>query len=272
MIYIIHPDMELWDFMLDGIRHRTDVKAPFVIGNKLQSQLKRLKKGDHVIVSANYTPVLHNALRSVVSDGVTLNLWMWNPVRATKILNKSIDLLHQIGVKLHTFDKDDSLKYDMIYHKSFYNMNVKLQPTLPKYDFYFLGAQKNRGEQIRDVEKLLSNYKCLFIIPEKLSDFISYKENLEHIKESSCIIEILQKNQYDITLRSLEALSFKKKLLTNNVNVKEYSFYNPNNIFIIGVDNNERLQDFLSTPYEEISEDIKKQYDINTWLESFNNL
>ena len=148
--------MELWDFMLDGIRHRTDVKefalsryssfpqhvvrkffpnnffpAPFVIGNKLQSQLKRLKKGDHVIVSANYTPVLHNALRSVVSDGVTLNLWMWNPVRATKILNKSIDLLHQIGVKLHTFDKDDSLKYDMIYHKSFYNMNVKLQPTLP---------------------------------------------------------------------------------------------------------------------------------------------
>lgn len=294
MIYIIHPDMELWDFMLDGVRNREDVKefplnrfcifpqrvirklypnrffpASFVIGRKLRQELKKLKSGDQVIVSANYTPVLHHALRKVTNDNVILNLWMWNPVKTTSILNKSIDLLREIGVKLHTFDLDDATNYDMIYHNTFYNMNVKLQKTQPLYDFYFLGAPKNRGDQIQETVNLLKDYKCLFITPASLSDFITYKENLEHIKKSRCVIDIVQKNQHDITLRPLEALSFKKKLLTNNVNIKEYAFYNPNNIFIIGVDDKERLREFLSTPFQDVESKILKQYDINTWVDAF---
>lgn len=294
MIYIIHPDMELWDFMLDGVRDRNDVRefplnryctfpqrvirklfpnrflpASFVVGRKLRQELKKLKSGDQVIVSANYTPVLHHALRKVTDDKVVINLWMWNPVNTTSILNRSIDLLRELGVKLHTFDRSDATKYGMIYHNTFYNMNVKLEPTRTFYDFYFLGAPKNRGDKIQEVQSLLEGYKCLFITPASLADFITYKENLEHIKDSRCVIDIVQKTQHDITLRPLEALSFKKKLLTNNVNVKECAFYNPKNIFILGEDDNERLHEFLNTPFQEIESQIIKKYDINTWVDAF---
>ena len=293
MIYIIHPDMELWDFMLDGIRQRDDVKefalnrycnfpqrvvrklypnrffpSSFVIGHNLRLELKKLKSGDQIIVSANYTPVLHHAIRKVLDESVILNLWMWNPVKATK-LDKSIDILRELGIKLHTFDQENAIQYNMIYHNTFYNMNVKLEHKSPKYDFYFLGAQKNRGKQISEIHNLLKDYNCLFITPDNVKDFITYKENLEHIKDSQCVIDIVQKNQHDITLRPLEALSFKKKLLTNNVNIKEYAFYNPNNIFIIGFDKNERLHEFLKTPFQDIDRRIVMQYDINTWVDSF---
>lgn len=74
-----------------------------------------------------------------------------------------------------------------------------------------------------------------------------------------------------MTLRPLEALAFKKKLLTNNPNIEQYSFYNSNNIFILGKDDPSMLEEFIEKPYIDIDQDIIKQFDINTWINSFTN-
>ena len=46
-------------------------------------------------------------------------------------------------------------------------------------------------------------------------------------------------------------------------------FYHPNNIFIIGKDDWNNLESFMSTPIVPISEEIKYKYDFFSWVERF---
>lgn len=296
MIYIIHVEMELWDFMLEGIKNRKDVKEfsldrytnifhhicrnylrniilpkCFLLGRTLRLELKKLHDGDSVIISAYTSPNLYHAIKKAVSDKVSVNLWMWNPIKSNPIFESSIGKLREMGISLHTFDKKDASNYGMEFHNSFYRMNVAKENVNNVSDFYFLGAQKNRGTEINEIINLLKPFRSLFITPLEQGDFISYKDNLRHIQETKCIVEILQKNQHDMTLRPLEALAFKKKLLTNNSNIEQYSFYNSNNIFILGKDDPSMLKEFIEKPYIDIDQDIIKQFDINTWINSFIN-
>ena len=295
MTFIIHADMELWDFMLAGLKGRKDVKdfplnrycnifqrfmrnryrehhLPYymIFGFRLYKELKNLRSGDNVIISAYTQRNLFNAIKHVVKDGVVINLWMWNPVSSSSTFKKSIELLKQDNVKLHTFDTKDAADYGMTHHCTFYNMRYNNPACNIEYDFYFLGAKKNRINEINHVQSILKRFKCNFIIPIKDNDFITYKENLINIQKSRCIVDIVQNNQYDITLRPLEALAYRKKLITNNIHIKKYPFYNANNIFIINEDKTSDLDYFVNSTYVEIDEEIINQFDINTWVESFN--
>ena len=106
-------------------------------------------------------------------------------------------------------------------------------------------------------------------MPTSPNEFITYKENLLNVQKTKCIVEIVQDKQYDITLRPLEALAFNKKLITNNPHIKSYTFYNSQNIFILGEDDLNRLDDFIYSPYSEVDHSILQKYDINTWVDSF---
>lgn len=62
---------------------------------------------------------------------------------------------------------------------------------------------------------------------------------------------------------------YKKKLITNFIKIEEYDFYNKNNIFIIGKDNIECINDFLEKPYKDINEKIVNRYLPKGWIENF---
>lgn len=295
MIVLIHNDMELWDFMTEGLKSRDDFydiplnrycsklhrffrkffyntrfPASLIIGKKLRTILTSLKSGDKVVVSAYTQPCLFYAIVSMVSPDVCISLWLWNPVKNDARLISNIELLKSLSVKCCTFDTEDARKLSLNLLNTFYNMNAKNlvigDPDI-KYDFYFLGAAKDRGRIISDLEERLSAYKCLFVVPSQPSQYITYAENIKNIRSSKCIVEIVQHQQYDITLRPLEAIANGCKLITNNIHIKEYPFYTPNNIFVWGIDNIEDLDDFLNTPYEVLDREIVEKYDVNYWLD-----
>ena len=87
------------------------------------------------------------------------------------------------------------------------------------------------------------------------------------------ILELTKKNQAGLTLRALEALFYEKKLITDNENIKEYDFYDSNNIFILKQDEElsakkkKELEDFLRKDFKIVSKEVKKQYTIENWLE-----
>lgn len=62
---------------------------------------------------------------------------------------------------------------------------------------------------------------------------------------------------------------FETKLITNNREIRNFNFYNDNNIFIIGEDNSDRLDSFLHTPFQPIEKEALYQYDANGWLNNF---
>ena len=64
----------------------------------------------------------------------------------------------------------------------------------------------------------------------------------------------------------MEAIFFKKKLITNNQFVQTCPFYTPSNVFILGVDNPLELRNFIRAPYEEQLDFDVNMYDVKNWL------
>ena len=71
--------------------------------------------------------------------------------------------------------------------------------------------------------------------------------------------------------RALEAMFYRKKLITNFKDIKEYDFYKKDNIFIIGEDDLNNIKNFVNTGYVDIPENIIKKYTIDGWIENFIN-
>ena len=296
MILLIHNDDEVWDFMTEGLKSREDVydiplnrycsivnrlfrkyfsnyhlPATAVLGRHLVRILRRLKSGDKVVLCDYSQLCLFYAIKKLICQEINISFWLWNPIKNDNELISNINIFKTLGIKCSTFDSEDARKFNLNHLNTFYNMNVdhfSCDDQEIRYDFYFLGVPKDRGDIIKQIQDSLSSYNNLFVVPLQPSQYITYSENIRNIKAARCLIDITQRQQYDITLRPLEAIAYKRKLITNNINIQKYPFYSHNNIFIWGVDALEHLEEFLESPYEDIPDkDIIESYDINYWID-----
>lgn len=140
-----------------------------------------------------------------------------------------------------SFDFGDCKKYNLIYHPLVYSAPEVLEQYDENIDVYFCGVIKDRLDLIMAIFKKLKsmNLKCLFIlrgVPINkrenidgliyIDKFMPYKDNVDNIKRSKCLLEIMQKNGTGYTLRTCEAVAFNKKLMTNNPVIEKADFYN----------------------------------------------
>ena len=214
-----------------------------------------------------------------------LIFWLWNKVDDKK--KEYLDYLKSKKIEIWSFDKEDCNKYNLKYNTQFYFMlDTKRISKINKKDIYFIGGDENRIEILEklneEFEKM--NIKCeINILKQRFKKYslnqrkllinkpISYGDVIKNVMESFCILEINRKNQSGLTLRVMESLFLEKKLISNNKNLKNYKFYNPDNIFILREDlsNIEEIKNFLKIPYKKIDEKIKKEYLITEWVLRF---
>lgn len=197
-----------------------------------------------------------------------------------------------------SFDKVDCKKYNLKYNNNFLFQNKNFLNNKIKYDCFFCGFNKGRIKELRELQKILENikktYKFLVVKPPTLlkkikkklgktnknkinnnngililEDSIQYDAYLKHLSISKCIVDIVQQHQSGITLRAIESIFYRKKLITNFENIIEYDFYNKNNIFILGKDDISFLETFINSDYDELPEKIIRKYTINGWIENF---
>lgn len=119
-----------------------------------------------------------------------------------------------------------------------------------KYEFIIVG-RKNK-----------SLNKNLIFHREK----IKYEDVLSKVENTEIMIDIVRNNQTGLSFRVFEALAYQKKLIITNPSIKNYAFYNPNNILVIDENNPEIPTSFLETKYEPIKESIYQEFTINTWV------
>ena len=81
----------------------------------------------------------------------------------------------------------------------------------------------------------------------------------------------MQIGQSGVTLRSIEAILFNKKLITTNKSIKKYDFYNPNQIFILENENYSDIIKFLHTKFTPAPLDILYQYSSDAMLTTIKN-
>jgi len=146
-----------------------------------------------------------------------------------------------------TFDKGEAINNNFIYYEepfSFYQ--IEDDPLLPRSDVVFIGYAKDRFNEIIKTFEILqsNNLVCDFhlvgvqkteqIYSDKIiyNKFLDYKEVLQHIIASKCVLEILQHGETSTTTRVSEAVCYGKKLLSNCLELKTKPYYNTNYISV----------------------------------------
>lgn len=297
MKLLVYPDVNIWEFVLSGLKSRSDVllfplnrncnlfqqvirkysyplslPTNFVLGGHLRNALQALKQNDEVIIAEYTDPALISSIGKILPDGVSRYIWLWNHKGDNRIFTNNLINIKKNRFQVITYDELDANSYGFKWHSQFFNIKPfeKNKKDIPvTHDFFFLGYAKNRVEEIDFIHSLLSAYSCNFITIQKSSDYFPYSKYMEMALQSRCIVEIVHTGDPSCTLRPLEALAIRRKLLTNNSSVRNYSFYRSQNIFIVGEDDLNKLADFLHSPFEPLPKEIIDSYDVNAWIDSF---
>ena len=95
---------------------------------------------------------------------------------------------------------------------------------------------------------------------------LSHSEIVEVFNASKVILDINHPQQYGLTMRTFECLGAKKKLITTNQSVKNYDFYNENNILVVDRNNITIDAQFFKTPYKDLDSRIYEKYSLKNWL------
>lgn len=139
---------------------------------------------------------------------------------------------------IFSFDEQDCKKYNFerIY-STFSKPDFVYNDPIKKTNAFFVGYAAGRENLLKKCFKKMECIDhCKFFIvgikgkQEKIKNvqynqYIPYKEELQLAYNTNCIVEILREGQHGITLRTCEAIAFNKKLLTNNVDIKNMPFY-----------------------------------------------
>lgn len=211
--------------------------------------------------------------------------WYWNIITEKKIRPS---FLKNLNIETWSFDKKDCVKYNLSYSENFYCKSpyeeilyFDKNRTI-KYDLVFIGKDKGRLKMVEELKydddfKNLNWYTYFTAnhFYQKFSNFEYRKKNLTYkqvlLKQlmGKAILELVPPNSAGVTIRTLDALNLNIKLITNNFEIVKMDFYNPDNIFVLGLDHNKDIKKFLNSPYNKIDKNIINNYQLEKWVERF---
>ncbi len=215
-------------------------------------------------------------------------LYLYDSVKNVKGIINRLSLYNRVI----SFDPNDCRRYKFEFRPLFCDLEPR-ESMAEEYDLCFYGTMY--GDRFRIIQNLKlfcenNSYKfysfcylrgrfmLLFYwltnsgFRKFNKDSISFTAmpsgELEIIaSKSKAILDANDKNQTGLTMRTLEAVGLKKKIVTTNADIVNYDFYNPNNIMVI--DRNEKAipDTFFSKKYEEIDDQIIKKYTAKGWVD-----
>jgi len=186
--------------------------------------------------------------------------------------------------KIFSFEPEDCEEFGFQFITNFiYEEESKHPHSEPiKYSVFNISSySKKRFKTLLKVAKVLKeqNQAHKIIVKnnkiesddliEIIKEPITLEETKLLLKQSNCMLDIapIQKHK-GLTFRIFEAMGLHKKIITNNPDIVNYDFYNPQNILIIYENNIEIPNSFLSSGYQPVPDDIYQKYTIKTWVKT----
>ncbi len=236
-----------------------------------------------------------------VTDGILIMLrennpdaeliyYNWDSIKNSRYSTSIINAVD----RAYTFDSADAkqqpkLKLLPLFFLDEYRTRTTKESGVYKYDICFIGtARKGRFEHVNSISKA-NVAKSLYFhvyLQSRLKHFInrvtikgynsfdskylSYA-SLSSVKvkevfdQSRAVLDIQHPSQSGLTMRTFECLASRKKLITTNKNIREYDFYNKDNIFVMNGKNTGELNEFLRSPYVMVNEELVEAYSLGNW-------
>ena len=199
--------------------------------------------------------------------------------------------------RVFSFDKIDCERLGLHFLPLFYTpdyANIPYYDKEIKYDMLFVGTtHSDRYKLVKRIEEQIIKMGglCLtwFYFPSKI---LYYKMKIQnsylrqipvhtfHFKPMSkelllqlyagsrIIIDVQHPKQTGLTMRCIETLGAKRKLITTNYYITEYDFYNPDNILVVDRNLPYVPEKLLNEPYRDTPKEIYESYSIKNWLSS----
>ena len=153
-----------------------------------------------------------------------------------------LSLLDQYFDLVFSFDKGDCEKYSghhLLYFPTMYSkQEISDSSAFAESEVFFCGKAKDRYDCIAELYKRLTaaSIRCDFNVSRlntgvNLVDGINhienmeYREYLQHLDKTKCLLDVMQGASRGFTLRVWEALVYGKKLITTNREILSAPFY-----------------------------------------------
>lgn len=248
---------------------------------------------DVLVMRGEYTPIKSLKKIKELFPSSNLILYMWDSIKN----NKGIEKKWPYYDKIYTFDRIDyqnDLTRTLDFLPLFYYDSYlpKLEEVNKEYDLAFIGTgHEDRPKIIKGLldecrKKNLKMFSYIFL-PHRLI-YIKNKIFNKHyrmIKKSdinfdllptelayaiyskaTCIVDIESPTQNGLTMRTIEMIGLRKKLITTNKDIINYDFYHPDNILVVDRENFFIDETFIKKPYVELSSEIYEKYSLSGWL------
>lgn len=215
-------------------------------------------------------------------------IYQWD----SSINNPNIINIYKRFDLVSTFDIEDSKKYHWKYRPLFY-IDDYINDISRNIDILFLGiAHSERINVILNVLQIIKNTSIVFVSKLYIgflayikNKYLTLKSNIvnlpcntiifKHINikkvyelynRTKTILDYTHPNQAGFTMRTIESIGCKCKLITNNKYIMLQDFYNPNNILVYDGVDFIIPDDFLKSPYVEIDQEVYNKYSVYNWL------
>ena len=277
-IYEVFKKSRYWN-LLRRIFNKLQINTLPIMYNN--SWINKLKSYDKIVIFDGLE--INNLVKLILSrfPNKEIIVWYWNPVEYVSVKPWMLD--KRIS-SIWTYSSYDAYKYNLKLNSQFYfkeELSRCHQTNKCNKDVFFVGSNKNRKEKIERLEKHFKEKKISYFFyltglnnKGNHSLPMSYTDVLKNINNSKAVLDLRNSNlQSGMSLRPLEALYFKKKLITNDPYIKKEKIYDANNIFILGEDNINDLHHFLNTEFyvSKHYPDLINYYCFQRWSERFTN-
>jgi hypothetical protein len=194
-------------------------------------------------------------------------------------LSMSLDQLSTFD-KVYTFDGADAREYQLRkLYNYIYEERADLKTTSTFKAFVVMGGK----QRVAVLERVAQAFKqlgyastCKFLVQSKplpeaspLLTFFRQRmdldETAEYVRRSEILIDIVRPGHAGLSFRFFEALLYRKKMITNNVSVADYDFYDPRNILIIDGDQPVIPEAFVNGGYVDPPEEVVQRYSMASW-------
>lgn len=193
--------------------------------------------------------------------------------------------------KVFSFQKNDVERYGFNFLTNYIYIQesiIKKSKTKIEWQVFNVSRLDRRVDILEKISKSLNQLK----IPNRIivvgdNKFRKNKiHNLEHttlhmpieevqdlIMKSNAMLDVVcRDDQSGLSFRVFESMMYRKKLITSNVDVINYDFYNPNNILVVNKEVSNITKEFFETEYQDIDEEIYNKYTLERWVEKVFNL
>jgi hypothetical protein len=238
----------------------------------------------------------------LIIKGEHINAWFLDALRMAnprvQLISYQWDSLvrypHLVGLqdrfdRVYTFDYADAKRFPGFkFRPLFYRPEIsecRNAKSSKKFDLCFVGwLHHDRLNQIQEIDhwSRKQGLSCFFYLYTGLfsklrlqmqgkanfvkSKSIKFDDYVNLLHASSIIVDLPHPEQTGLTMRAIESIGAKKKLITSSKNIIQYEFYHSNNVFI--VDPMEIVIDpsFITSSHNEVDELVVKKYSLKSWV------